>query len=72
MKQIELQATNREILGKKVRFLRRQGIIPTHLLGHDVESVALQCDAAQLKKVLIQAGKTRLTSMSKRGKKQEM
>ena len=63
MKQIELQATNREILGKKVRFLRRQGIIPTHLLGHDVESVALQCDAAQLKKVLIQAGKTRLISL---------
>ncbi len=63
MGQIELQATNREVLGKKVRFLRRQGITPTHLFGHDVESVALQCDAVQLKQVLAQAGKTRLLSL---------
>ncbi len=63
MEQIELQTTNREILGKKVRFLRRQGIIPAHLFGHDIESVALQCDAAQLKQILKQAGKTRLISL---------
>ncbi len=63
MKQIELRVTSREILGKKVRFLRRQGIIPLHLFGHNVESVALQCDEAQLKRVLAQAGKTRLISL---------
>jgi len=63
MKQIELQATNREILGKKVRFLRRQGIIPVHLFGHGVESLALQCDAAQLQGVLAQAGRTSLISL---------
>lgn len=63
MEQIELQTTNREILGKKVRFLRRQGIIPTHLFGRNVESLALQCDAAQLKQVLKQAGRTRLISL---------
>ena len=60
---IELQAITREVLGKKVRFLRRQGIIPTHLFGHDVESIALQCDAAQLRRVLAQAGKTRLIDL---------
>ena len=63
MERIELQATNREILGKKVRFLRRQGIIPIHLFGHNVESLALQCDAAQLQRVLAQAGKTRLINL---------
>ncbi len=63
MEQIELQVTTREILGKKVRFLRRQGIIPIHLFGHDVESAALQCDAAQLQRVLAQVGKTRLISL---------
>ncbi len=63
MEQIELQVANREILGKKVRFLRRKGIIPTHLFGHDVESAALQCDAAQLKQVLAQAGQTRLINL---------
>ncbi len=63
MKQTELLATTREILGKKVRFLRRQGITPTHLFGHNVESVALQCDTAQLKRVLAQTGRTRLISL---------
>ncbi len=63
MEQIELQATNREILGRKVRFLRRQGIIPVHVFGHSIESLALQCDAAQFQQVLAQAGKTRLISL---------
>jgi len=63
MEQIALQATNRKILGKKVKFLRRQGIIPVHLFGHNVESLALQCDVAQLQRVLAQAGKTRLINL---------
>ncbi len=63
MEQIELQASDREIQGRKVRFLRRQGIIPVHLFGHNIESVALQCDAAQLQRVLAQAGKTRLINL---------
>ncbi len=63
MKQTELLTTTREILGKKVRFLRRQGITPVHLFGHNVESVALQCDTAQLKRVLAQTGRTRLISL---------
>ena len=63
MEQIELQTTNREILGRKVRFLRRQGILPVHLFGHNVESLALQCDTAQFQRVLARAGKTRLISL---------
>ncbi len=70
MKQIELRVTSREILGKKVRFLRRQGIIPLHLFGRNVESIALQCDEAELKRALAQAGKTRLISLKlDKGKK---
>jgi len=63
MKQTELLATTRETLGKKVRFLRRQGITPVHLFGHKVKSVALQCDTAQLKHALAQTGQTRLISL---------
>ncbi|MFC1924896.1 50S ribosomal protein L25 [Chloroflexota bacterium] len=58
--QIELQATTRDILGKKVRFLRRQGIVPVHLFGPGIESVSLQCGAEELQGVLAQAGKTTL------------
>ena len=63
MKQTELLATTRQILGKKVKLLRRQGITPTHLFGHNVESVTLQCDTARLKHVLAQTGQTRLISL---------
>ena len=63
MKQVELLTTTREILGKKVRFLRRQEITPVHLFGHNVKSMALQCDTAQLKRVLAQTGRTRLISL---------
>ena len=63
MEQIELRMTTREVLGKKVGALRRQGISPAHLFGRDIESVALQCDTAQLQRVLAQAGKTRLISL---------
>jgi len=60
---MELLANKREILGKKVRFLRRQGITPVHLFGHNVEPVPLQCDTARLQHVLAQAGKTGLVSL---------
>lgn len=63
MKKIELQATKRDVLGKKVKLLRRQGIIPVHLFGHNVKSLALQCEAVELQRVLSQAGKTRLISL---------
>ena len=63
MEQLELLATTRDILGKKVRFLRRQGITPVHLFGPDVESMALQCDTAELQRILAQAGRTKLVGL---------
>ncbi len=63
MDKIELEATTRETLGKKVRFLRRQGVMPVHLFGHSIKSETLQCDTAQLHRILTQAGKTRLISI---------
>ena len=63
MEQIELRATTRGVLGKKVRFLRRQGITPTHLFGHNIKSAELQCDTPHLQQVLAQAGKTRLINL---------
>ena len=67
MEQIELRADRREVLGKKVRFLRRDGIVPLHLYGNGVESMPLQCDVAQLRHVIGRAGKTRLISLKING-----
>lgn len=63
MDDLTLQATNRNVLGKKTRFLRRQGITPTHLFGHNLDSLALQCDTTQLQHIIAQAGKTRLINL---------
>jgi large subunit ribosomal protein L25 len=63
MDKIELEVTNREILGKRVKHLRRQGITPVHLFGHGIESLALQCDTDELERVLAQAGHTGLIGL---------
>jgi large subunit ribosomal protein L25 len=63
MDKIELKVANREILGKKVKHLRRQGITPVHVFGHGIDSLALQCDTRELERVLGQAGQTRLINL---------
>jgi len=69
MDQIELKAARRDVQGKKVRFLRRQGITPVHLFGHGIESLALQCDTSLLQQVLARAGRTKLISLKLDGEK---
>jgi large subunit ribosomal protein L25 len=63
MEKIELIAHKRDLRGKKVRFLRRQGITPVNLYGHGIESTALQIETSSLKKALAQAGRTSLISL---------
>ncbi len=63
MEQIELSADTRDILGKKVRFLRRQGLTPANLYGHNIKSTALQVDTIQLKHTLAKAGKSSLVAL---------
>ncbi len=69
MEQIELVCKSREVLGKKVQSLRRQGITPLHLFGHGVDSLSLECNTAQLKRILAQAGSTRLVNLKVDGTK---
>jgi large subunit ribosomal protein L25 len=60
---IELKVNKREVLGKKVKFLRNKGVVPVHLFGHNVDSQSLQGEAAVLGIVIAQAGKTRLIDL---------
>lgn len=64
MDRIELAAQKRELLGKKVRFLRRKGITPVNFYGHGAESVSLQIETPALKKALAQAGMTSLVYLT--------
>ncbi len=53
----ELSVNPREILGKKVRKMRREGITPANIFGHHVESRAIQVSTEELKHVLRSAGR---------------
>ena len=61
---LTLQASKRDTFGKKTRFLRRRDITPTHLFGHDLKSLSLQCNTAEIRHIIAQAGTTRLLSLN--------
>lgn len=69
MENLTLSTTNRSVLGKKTRFLRRQGITPTHLFGHNLSSLALQCDTAELQRIITKAGMSKPISLEIEGDK---
>ena len=46
----------RTVMGKKVRQLRRQGVIPVHMYGADIQPSSLQVDERTLNRLLPQVG----------------
>jgi large subunit ribosomal protein L25 len=69
MEKLTLKASQREVVGKKTRFLRRQGVTPTHLFGHGLDSLALQCDTPELQRTIARAGMTRIINLAIEGDK---
>jgi large subunit ribosomal protein L25 len=69
MDELVLKAEKRDVLGKKTRFLRRQGITPAHVIGHNLESRSIQCDTAELQKIIAHAGATHLITLKIAGEK---
>jgi large subunit ribosomal protein L25 len=63
MKREELEVSKRDVTGKKVRFLRRQGIVPANIYGHGIASIAINVDTRSLKHLLAHTGKTDLISL---------
>ena len=63
MEREELKASRREITGKKVRFMRRDGLTPLNLYGPGVESLPLQAETALLKRLLSKVGRNALVSL---------
>jgi large subunit ribosomal protein L25 len=53
----ELKVTAREVLGKKVRALRREGLTPANIYGPKVESTAVEVPTEELRHVLKTAGR---------------
>ncbi len=57
---VELKVSPREVLGKKVKALRREGVIPANVYGHALESVAIQISKEDLVHLLRSAGRNEI------------
>ena len=57
MDTISLDVGPRDVLRKKVKALRRSGVIPLHLYGRDMPSRALQADGATVARIVSQVGR---------------
>ena len=51
-----LSLSRRTVTGKKVKRLRKRGILPVHMYGSGIESQALQAEAGELRRVLPRVG----------------
>lgn len=60
MEKLKLKLEPRSVLGKKVKKLRSQGILPANLFGKDFKSVALQVPEKDFRVVFKSAGETGL------------
>ena len=44
MEEVVFQANRREVIGKKVKALRREGILPAVVYGHNIEPISISLD----------------------------
>jgi large subunit ribosomal protein L25 len=72
MDKIIIKLSPRTVTGKKTRFLRRAGVTPCHVFGHNLDSETLQATTAELERVVALAGSTRLVALQTEGKKPRM
>src|SRR3990167_11399364 len=64
MEQVPLTAQKRTVLGRKVKTLRREGVIPAHVFGHKVKTIHVQVKASDFDKVFEKAGETGIVDLA--------
>ena len=62
-KRAELKAEKREVTGKKVRFLRRKGLLPASIYGKGMTSLSVSLPTAETVKVFEMAGESTLIDL---------
>lgn len=70
VKREELKVKSRDTLGKKVRFLRRQGLTPANLYGPKTESIPLQVETSLLERLIATVGRNALITLKVDGAKE--
>jgi len=68
MEKVVLKATKRDVIGKKVGALRRQGKLPAVLYGHRIETTAIMLDAREGSRTLSHLTSSSLVTIDLEGK----
>lgn len=63
MKRPKLVVEKRTVLGKKVKKLRREGILPANIYGKEIKSLAVQVPLTEFEKVYKETGETGLLDL---------
>lgn len=66
---MDIQVQKREILGKKVKILRNQGLIPAELYGHKIENQHIAVLEKDFVKAYKEAGESTIINLAVDGKK---
>lgn len=64
MEKHKLTAEKRKVTGRKVKALRKQGILPANIYGKDIKSLAVQIPVKDFLRVYEQAGVTGIIELS--------
>ncbi len=69
MEQTPLAAQARTTLGRKVKKLRAEGLIPAHVFGHKITTTHVQVKSSDFSKVFEKVGETGIIDLTVDGKK---
>lgn len=69
MLEIKLTAQKRTLVGKKVKKLRKEGLIPANIFGKKIKSQSLSLDKKEFEKVFEKVGETRIVNLEVEGEK---
>jgi len=69
MNKHSLTVSKRDVLGKKVKKLRKDGILPANIYGKDIKSISVQVPFKDFIKVFKDAGETGLVELTLSGEK---
>ena len=67
MKRLKLTVEKRKLLGKKVKKLRKEGILPANIYGKDIKSLSVQLPQKEFENVFKEVGETGLVDVHLNG-----
>lgn len=70
MAEIKLKVDKRKLTGRKVKALRKEGILPANIFGKKVDSMSVELPLADFDKIFEEAGETSVVTVSVEGEKE--